>query len=317
MHSLRVCFTIILISLSHYLCWGTELAAATEILTIIVPSPPGSAPDLVARKLSKIISSELQVGVVIENISGASGEIATNKFLSSNSPNSLLLAQDTALIVNPIIYRHENVRMWEAAKPIAKIAKNEYFLLVNINNPASNITDFVMQNSSKEIRYGSGGIGSLSDLFFRRLYKTGQLNLSHIPYKSNGEAALGLSRGEVDIIASGTGALPLVQAGKLKIISALSDHQGQRFSYVQNISTIYPQLSTTPWFGLFANNKMSNEMTDKLVVVLKKILDTPAERENFLNSGLFVDYQTGPAFVEFLENQYILYSNLLKSIARN
>lgn len=285
---------------------------SAELLTIIVPTPPGSAPDLLARKISLLMANN-DINFVIQNYPGANGIIATKKFLNSNEKNLIFLAPDSVIVINPLLYK-QGYSLQNYSNPIAKIAENEFYLFVRSQDKSINLDDFFNNHQSQIINYGSGGPGSISDIFFERLKNTFKFNMINIPYRSNGDAAIALARGDVDIIASGTAAKSLFQNGMIRPLTRLSKFSSSEMVSVPAISASYPSLSTTPWFAFFASKDISNKAIDIFSNRLREILKTAQNRSMINDLGFNVDYLDGADFLEYLKSQSEYYSSIIQKI---
>ena len=125
--------------------------------------PPGGAPDVVARLVGQYLSESLGQPVVIENRTGANGNIAgeaTAKALPDGY--TLLLAADSGIVINPHVYSKMRFDPLKDLVPITSVATNQFILAVNPKIPAKTLPEFVdyARKADPPLAFASGGVGS-------------------------------------------------------------------------------------------------------------------------------------------------------------
>jgi len=177
------------------------LAAAqypSRPITIIVPIPPGGAPDIAARVIADKLSQNIGQPVVVENKAGANGNIA-NEFVARSQPDghTLGLLADSQITVNPHLYKMPIDTLRDLA-PVATVAANQFVLTVNPALPVRTFPEFIeyARKANPPLAYASGGNGSQHHLTMEMLKQRAGINLLHVPFKGGAPAAAATVAGD-------------------------------------------------------------------------------------------------------------------------
>jgi tripartite-type tricarboxylate transporter receptor subunit TctC len=187
---------------------------------LIVTSPAGGPPDIIARVLADRLSPALGQPVVVENRSGGAGGTIAAKSVIAADPDgyTLLIGTTSSLLIAPLIYKNAGYTA-ESFAPIAGLSETIEVLAVHPSVQAGSVAELVKLAKSQPgaLRYGSAGIGTLPHLEGELLKERAQIDITHVPYRGGGPALTGLLGGEVQIFFSTlTQMLPYIQAGQLR-----------------------------------------------------------------------------------------------------
>src|SRR5262245_33624307 len=154
-------------------------------VTIIVPIPPGGAPDIAARVLADKLAQTLGQPVVVENKVGANGNIA-NEFVAKAAPDghTLGLLADSQITINPHLYKMP-IDTLRDLTPVSPVAVNQFVLTVNPALPVRTFPEFIeyAKKANPPLAYASGGNGSQHHLTMEMLKQRAGINMLHVPYK--------------------------------------------------------------------------------------------------------------------------------------
>ncbi|MBK7063088.1 MAG: hypothetical protein IPH51_22675 [Rubrivivax sp.] len=171
-------------------------------VTFVVGFSPGSSIDLVARVLGKSLSTTLQQPVVVENKSGAAGNIAAESVAIAKPDGYRLLVVANSIAIGPAIYKDLRFDARKDLAAIAYIGKGPVILKVrkslNIENLKELIT-YAKANPGK-LNYGSSGIGGTPHMATVLFEQVAGIKMTHIPYKGGAEALSALVGGQVDLL---------------------------------------------------------------------------------------------------------------------
>src|SRR3984893_15935039 len=169
---------------------AAETAYPNRAIKLLVPIPPGGAPDVAARLIGRYLSEALGQPVVIENRTGANGNIAADAVAKSDPDGyTLLLGADSGIVINPHVYSKLPFDPLRDLVPVASVAANQFILAVNPAVPARDFGAFVAhaRRADPPLAYASGGNGSQHQLAMEQLKRRAGINLLHAPYR--GDAA--------------------------------------------------------------------------------------------------------------------------------
>lgn len=223
---------------------------------ILVGFPPGSQPDMVARLLGHEFATALGKPVVIENVTGAAGNIAADR-VAKAAPDgyTLGLLSQTHLVVNPSLYKLPYDPVKDFA-PVSQVALSPNILVVHTGLPVKSIDDLVALAKAQpaSLTFASSGSGSGTHMAAELFKAATAIDIRHIPYKGVVAAIPDLLGGRVTMMFTPIPVvLPLVREGKLHAIAVTSS---RRSSAVPDVPTVaesgYPGFEATNWYGLLA-----------------------------------------------------------------
>ncbi|HTV35445.1 MAG TPA: tripartite tricarboxylate transporter substrate binding protein [Xanthobacteraceae bacterium] len=195
-------------------------------LKIVVPSPPGGPPDIMARLLTDQMSAALGQPVIVENRAGGAAGMIGAKSVMAAEPDgyTLMMGSTSTLLIAPLIYKNADYTAQSFA-PVAGLSESAEVLSVSPWVPAKSVAELVSLAKAKPgmLRYGSAGVGSLPHLEGELLKARAQIDMVHVPYRGGGPALVGLLGGEVQIFFSAvTQMLPYIHDGRLHGLAVTS-----------------------------------------------------------------------------------------------
>ena len=156
--------------------------------------PPGGATDVIARTIGAPLGQRLGQNVVVDNRPGSNGNISAE--LAANAKpdgHTLLLGSDSLWGINPHLYSRMPVDLRKAFVPVANLVTNLLVLTVNPDKvPSKTLPEFVefARKANPPLFYASIGNGSQHHIAMELLKRTAGINLTHVPYKGGGPAAI-------------------------------------------------------------------------------------------------------------------------------
>ena len=188
-------------------------------IKLVVPSPAGGPPDVMARLLSDRMAASLGQPVIVDNRGGAGGTIGARTVLAAEPDGYTILMESTStLLVAPNIYKNAGYNAGSFA-PIARVADAAEMLGVHPSVPANSMAEFIAFAKSKPgtLNFGSAGIGTLPHIEGELLKARAQIDISHVPYRGGGLALTGLLGGQIQVLfTTVTQMLPNVREGRVR-----------------------------------------------------------------------------------------------------
>ena len=238
--------------------WGMAVQAAypEKPVRLVVGFPAGSQPDMVARLLGEKLSATWGKAVVIENVTGAAGNIAADR-VAKAAPDgyTLGLLSQTHMVVNPSLYKLSYDPVADFA-PVSQVVQSPNVLVVYNELPARTVSELVALARARPgaLTFASSGSGSGTHMAAESFKSTAAIEITHIPYKGVVAAVPDLMAGRVHMMFSPIPVvLPLVRAGKLRALAVTS---AKRTSAVPDLPTVaesgYPGFEATTWYGVLA-----------------------------------------------------------------
>jgi len=265
------------------MAWGKQIASATfavmlataaqaqnypdRPIRLLVAFPPGGASDLVARVVGQSLSVRLGQPVVVENRPGSNGNIAGDLAAHAEPDGYTLLIGPSSLFgVNPHLYAKMPMDPIKDLLPVASLVSNALFLTENPALPPQNFQDFIAYAKAAKppLLYGSIGNGSEHHLAMELLKSQAGIQMTHVPYRGGGPAAIGVMGGEVAAMFGGGSVATLVLSGKLRGLAISGRKRSPLLPNLPSISEFYPAYDLTLWQGLFAPAATPPEIVARL-----------------------------------------------------
>jgi tripartite-type tricarboxylate transporter receptor subunit TctC len=246
---------------------------------IIVPFPAGGTADAVPRLVADWLSRKWGQPVVIENRTGAAGNIgAEQAWRSAPDGYTLLSSPPPPLVINQNLYPKLGFDP-DKFEPIIVMAQVPNALIVNPNNVrASNLSELVdyLQKNPDKVTAATQGNGTTSHLTSELFQLMARVKLRQIPYRGSAPALQGLLAGDVDLMFDNLGvSLPLVEAGKLKLLAVASPNRLPALPEVPTIAETLPGFEAVAWYGVVAPPKTPKDIVDKINADVNEALRRP------------------------------------------
>ena len=246
---------------------------------IIVPFPAGGTADAVPRIVADWLSRKWGQPVVIDNRTGAGGNIGSEQaYHSAPDGYTLLSSPPPPLVINQNLYPKLG---FDPAKfePIIVMAQVPNALIVNPDNvKASSVAELIeyMKSNPDKIIDATQGSGTTSHLTSELFQLMAKVKLRHIPYRGSAPALQGLLAGDVDVMFDNLGvSLPLVQSGKLKLLAVASKDRLPAMPEVPTISETLPGFEAVAWYGIVAPPGTPENIVDKINADVNEALRQP------------------------------------------
>lgn len=286
---------------------GTEIAALPRELKISLAVSPGGGPDTTARAISAFAQKRYGISMAMLNQAQVHGELALAKFLERPADGiAWLMCPNSVITTNPHIYPRASSDPLHGLQTVAQAGGNMFFMMVGASDPIQSLGDFVREAKSARnpMHYASGGAGSSHHLLMVDLAQRLGLQMSHIAYQGGTRAALGLASGDVRVAFGAAGALPLVKAGKLRILAVAEPQRAALFPTVPSLAEIAPGFSGSAWYGWFGREGIDPLLVAGMASLLRLAMADPDVRQTLSdNGGIEPTYLPGPALAERIRRE--------------
>jgi tripartite-type tricarboxylate transporter receptor subunit TctC len=260
-------------------------------IRLLVGLAAGGPADTVARLVGDELSRSLGTPVLIENLTGAAGNVATGR-VAKAAPDgyTLLLATPAPIIVNPILYKQVPFDPIKDFAPISRLCSQPNFLVTHMDLPAQNVQELVLLARSQpgKLTFASGGVGDTQHLAGELFKSMARVDIRHVPYRSIAMAVPDLLAGRITMAFAGaTVALPLVREGKLRALAVTSLTRSPAAPDLPTMAESgFPAFDITAWFGLMAPAGTPALIIDRLHRETVSALARPGLRKKFDELGM-------------------------------
>jgi tripartite-type tricarboxylate transporter receptor subunit TctC len=267
--------------------WATSVSAEDypdRAVKIVVPFPAGGTADAVPRIVGNWLSRKWSQPVVIENRTGAAGNIGAEAvYRSPPDGYTLLSAPPPPLVINQNLYPKLG---YDPTKfePIIVMAQVPNALIVNPNTIKASslpeLIDYLQQNPGK-VTSATQGNGTTSHLTSELFQLMAKVTLRHVPYRGSAPALQGLLAGDVDLMFDNLGvSLPLAEAGKLKLLAVASATRMPSLPNVPTIAELLPGFEAVAWYGIVAPPNTPKAIIDKINADANEALRQPEVQDS-------------------------------------
>lgn len=267
-------------------------------IKLIVPYAPGGSADIAARLISDEWSKALGQTLVIENRSGAGGNIGVDIVAKSKNDGYTIGLQTVSLAINPSLYDKMPYDTLADLSPIGTVATSQHVLVVNNDLPAKSVTELIdaAKADPGKLIYGSAGSGSTFHMAAELFKSVSKTDIMHIPYRGGGPAMLDTIGGHVQMsFPVLSAALPQVQGGKLRALGVTGPNRSPLMPDVPTISEAgLPDYSFETWFMVFAPAGTPEPIMEKLNTTLNQTLNSPELKERMIREA----YDPAPSSLE-------------------
>lgn len=264
---------------------------------VIIPYPPGSTPDIVGRTLSGKLQESLGQPFIVDNRTGAGGNIGAEAVAKAPADgHTLLIGINGPAAINKFLYKNLGYDSDRDLLPISLLASSPQMLVVTPAVRANSFREFVdhVRSSPGRLSYGSVGSGSASHLTMELLKNDARLFIVHIPYRGFPPAVTDMLAGNIDtMFAIIPAVLPQVRAGKMKALAVTGLRRSASAPEVPSVAELgYPQLESLAWIGLLAPAGTPAEIVAKLNSEASRLMRAADVRESLGRQGF--DVVAGP-----------------------
>lgn len=245
---------------------------------IIVPFGAGGGTDIQGRLLGQKFQQSMGQNFLIENRSGASGLIGAEVAARSPADGYTVLFTTASLAVNMILYsKRIKFDPLNDLVPVSWISSVPLVLVTHPSVPAKNVKEFVaLAKKSGRMTAGHNGAGTTSHLSVEMLKLFAGVNVTPVPYKGGGPAAVALISGETDFsFATALAAQPFIKSGKMRPMAVTTAKRSSSFPDLPTMSSIYPDFEADNWYAMFFPKGTSADIVKKFNGEIIKALKSP------------------------------------------
>ena len=273
-------------------------------ISIIIPAAAGGGNDLIVRALIPSLERTLGVSVVPINQTAGSGAVAFNDIATARPDGYKMYFHSKSVLLlkfNGI----EDAKI-ERLAPVAQVAEDVSIFVVKADSPWKNINDLInhLKTSNQKVKASNSGIGSLwhlSQVMFEQTIGTD--NMLAVPYSGSTPALNGLVAGEVDLVICGPEALPLAEAGKVRMLCVVFP---TRYPSLPNVPTLKEETGMDynypVWRGFFTTAGTDPQVIQKLADALKTAVESE-EYKKFTAVGMIASFKGPQEFKQIVDTE--------------
>jgi tripartite-type tricarboxylate transporter receptor subunit TctC len=293
-------------------------AYPSKPVRVIVTFPPGSTPDIVGRALAGRLQEAMGQPFVVENRSGAGGNVGADA-VAKAAPDgyTLLVSTNGVFAINKALYKAMPFDPDKDLAPLSLLATAPQMLVVN---PSLGISDFKQfldyaRRNPRKLSYGSVGGGSASHLTMELLKSDAGVDLVHVPYKGFPPAVTDLLSGNIHtMFAIVPGVLPHVKAGKMDGLAVTALKRSALAPDVPSVAELgLPQLESLAWIGLGAPVGVPRDVIDRITSETVRGMQRPEVRELLGKQGFDVVAGSPQEFSRWIQAESAKWTRVIRA----
>lgn len=285
-------------------------------IRLVVPFPPGSATDHIARGFASALAPALGQPVVVDNKAGADGAIAGVEVMRAAPDGyTLMMGTNSPLAVAPSMKKQPPYDPLTDFTPIADVGRYTFFLVVHPSVPAQTLAEFIAHAKAnpEKVNYGTGNTTGI--VAVAQFASLAGVKMTHVPYKGEPQALTDLLAGRLQmmVVSAGT-SIAHIREGKLRALSVTLPNRSAMLPQVPTMAEAgVPQFSIISWAAVVGPARMPPEVVERLnreivAAIAKPEVISVAERQAFQLTG-----STPARLGAFMKDQLDSYRGMLKA----
>ena len=290
-------------------------------IRMIVPFAPGGASDFVGRIIQPKLSTELGQQVVIDNRTGAAGNIGVELAARAAADGyTLLLGNSGTMAINPGLFPNFPVRPVRDLIGVTQVVDVAGALVVHPSVPVNTVKQLIAFAKARpgKLNYGSAGAGSPQRLAMEYFMNEAGIKMVHIPYKGGaGAAAIAVVVGEVSaVMTSAPSVLPFVKNGKLRALGVVAAKRLATFPGTPTMAESgFPAMTTGSWQGVYVPAGTPRAVVDRLYTAVTRTMGDPEVIRRLGTGNAEVITSKSPEeFAVFMKKENELWAKVIKDI---
>ncbi len=285
-------------------------------LRILVGYTAGGATDFTARAVAQRLTDALGQQVIVVNVPGASGSISTAR-LAASAPDGYTLSFITGADTIQVSLRAKLPYDLERdTSPVSLIVTGAYALVVHPSVPVRDVRELITLawSNPRKLSYGSAGVGNSSHLAGELFNLLAKVNTVHVPYKGAADSVVATASGEVAMsYPSVSAALPLLNAGKLKVLAVTSAKRAALLPATPTLNEAgLAGYESATWYGISAPAGVAKDIVARLNGAVGRVVNTPAMKESFGKQGLEAQTSSAAEFGALIKSEIAKNARLIK-----
>jgi tripartite-type tricarboxylate transporter receptor subunit TctC len=316
MKTIRVLMAMLLVPMAAHAA-SAQTAFPERTVRILVGYVPGGPNDIIARAIGDKLAQTWEKSVVVENVPGASGNIAGDR-VAKAAPDgyTLLLANAAQIVVNPSLFDKMSYDPLKDLAPISQVASTPNILTVPNDLPVRSVQELValVRATPGKYSFGSAGVGTSQHLAGELFKRTARLDLAHIPYRGATAVITDLLGSRITMyFGSIAPLLPLIREGKLHGLAVTSL---DRFAATPELPTVaesgFPGFDVTASFGLMVAAGTPAGVIDKINRDTVRVLAQGDLRQRLADIGVVTIGNSPGEFSAALKAEAVQWAKLIK-----
>ena len=289
----------------------------TRPVKILVPFPPGAGVDIVTRLIANKLSLAMGQQFIIENRSGAGGNVGAAEAARAIPDGYTLLAAPSSIALSQSLFKNLPFNVEKDFRAVGLMASVPFVLVINPAVPAKSLPEFIALAKSQPgvLTYASTGNGSSPQLTAEMFKSQAQIDIRHVPYRGSAPALTDLISGQVTMMfANALSVLPHIQSGSLRALAVTGLQTNASFPDIPTMSKAgLPGFESETWFVLLAPAGTPSDMIQSLNTKLVEVSQQADTQNNLSKQGATTRVGSPAQADVFLKKEIDKFSKIIKN----
>jgi tripartite-type tricarboxylate transporter receptor subunit TctC len=272
---------------------------------IVVPFPPGGSTDIVARFLAETLREQLGQPFLVENRSGAGGNVGTDLVAKAGPDGHVLVMNPPGpFAINEHLYRSMPFDPARDIAPVALVAAVPIVLMVPTSSPAHSVGELIAlaKREPGKLAFGSSSVGGTNHLAGELLRTMAGIDIVHVPYRGAAPAMTDLIAGRLQLYFDNMpGVLPQVRDGRVRALAVAGAQRARALPDLPTVSEAgVPGFEASSWFGLGAPGTTPPALLERITAAVRTAMQDRALLDRLAEVGAEPGTLFGAAFARFV-----------------
>ena len=289
--------------------------ASGRPLTLVHPFAPGSPAEVVGRWMMPGLNERLKTQVILENRSGAGGQIGVTSVINSAPDGNTVLFTSNGVAIDQAVKLKPAYDPMKELRPVTRAMYGALAIHINPTVPANTLGELIAYAKANpgKLNYSHAGVGTFTHMAVELFKYSAGVNIVDVPYRGGAEMATSTMSNFTQLhMLPPSNTIEFVKSGKLKMLAVGAP---QRLAMVPDVPTVseagVPGYEALAWYGLFVTATTPNDVLDRLEKAFVGVLSEPDIVQKILSIGFVPVGNTSEQFRRQLENEIKLWKDVV------
>jgi len=288
--------------------WAAAEWPIHQPIKVVVPFSAGGAADILTRQLCDKLSGKLGAQFVVENKTGAGGNIGMEAVKSAQADGyTLASATVGTLAINPYLFAKLNYDPAADFIPVSLIWENCNVFVVSAQHPAKSVAEFLAwaKKQSKGVNFASSGVGTTPHLAGELFKVRTGVHAEHIPFRGASQSMPALIGGDVDFAIDNIASyFPMIKAGKVRALAITANERWPTLPEVPTMAEVkVPDFIITSWGAFVMPKGTPMAIVNRLSSAIQGVMADATMKQRFMDSGAHAVSSTPAETVAFADQE--------------
>ena len=310
-------FTVIAVTLPWAMPAAAQERWPSKPVRMVVPFAPGGSTDVIARMVGQKLSVIWGQPVVIDNRTGAGGNVGADLVAKSAADGYTLLMASGSITINPQLYKRMPFDTKKDLVPITNVASGPMLVVVPEGSPVKSVKELIALAKAKPgaVNFGSAGVGSQVHLAAENFADAAGIDVTHVPYKGEAPAYTDLIGNQTQMMVGNfAAASALLGNGRLRALAVTGKLRSPQLPDIPTVAESgLPGFENSGWFGLLAPAGTSPDILAKVQRDTAMVLAETETKARLYVQGMTAVGNSSAEFAKAMDAESLRWATVVKN----